>query len=132
MAGHDLHAEETNKIPAKGQAIIRTGIAIGLPPDTHGRIAPRSGLAAKYALTVNAGVIDADYTGEVKIILVNLGDQDYEVQKGDKIAQLIVERIMNEDIVLVKELDTTKRGMKGFGSSDTEMNKHTKTCSVPR
>ena len=59
-AGHDLHAQETKKIPAKGQAIIGTGIAIGLPPDTCGRIAPRSGLAAKYALTVNAGVIDAD------------------------------------------------------------------------
>ena len=128
-AGHDLHAQETKKIPARGQAIIGTEIAIGLPQDTYGGIAPRSGLAAKYALTVNAGVIDADYTGEVKIILVNLGDQDYEVQKGDKIAQLIVETIMNEDIVVVKELDTTKRGMKGFGSSDTEMNKQVGTSA---
>ena len=74
-------------------------------------------------------MIDADYTGEVKIILVNLGDQDYEVQKGDKIAQLIIEKIMNEEIVLVKELDITERGTKGFGSSDTEMNKQVSTSA---
>src|SRR6201995_2255711 len=126
-AGHDLYTQEAKKIPAKGQAIIGTRIAIGLPPGTYGRIAPRSGLAAKHALTTNAGVIDADYTGEVKIIMVNYGEQDYEVQKGDKIAQLIVERIMDEEIVLVKELDITERGAEGFGSSDTGMSKQVGT-----
>ena len=64
-AGHDLYAQETKNIPAKGQAIIGTGIAIGLPFGTYGRIAPRSGLVAKHALTISAGVIDADYTGEI-------------------------------------------------------------------
>ena len=126
-AGHDLYAQEAKNIPARGQAIIGTGIAIGLPSGTYGRIAPRSGLAAKHALTINAGVIDADYTGEVKIIMVNYNEQDYEVKKGDKIAQLIVKRIMDEEIVLVKELDITEREAKGFGSSDTEMSKQVGT-----
>ena len=126
-ATHDLYAQATKKFPAKEQATIGTGIAIGLPPDSFERIAPRSGLGAKYPSRINAGVIDVDYTGEVKIILVNLGDQDYQVQKGDKIAHLIVERSMNEEIVLVKELDTTGRGTKEFGSSDKEMNKQVGT-----
>ena len=122
-AGHDLYAKEAKIIPAKGQAIIGTGIAVGLPPGTYGRIAPRSGLAAKHALAINAGVIDADYTGEVKVILANLSDQDYEVHKGDKIAQLIVEIILSEEIVLAQDLEDTKRGTKGFGSSDKELTK---------
>ena len=117
-AGHDLYAQETQKIPATGQGIIGTGIAIGLPSGTYGRIAPRSGLAIRHSLTVNAGVIDADYTGEIKVVLVNLGTEDYQVHKGDKIAQLIVERIISEEAILVHELETTTRGTKGFGSSD--------------
>ena len=128
-AGHDLYAQEAKNILDRGQAIIGTGIAISLPLGTYGRIAPRSGLAAKHALTINAGVIDADYTGEIKIILVNLSNQDYEVKKGDKIAQLIVERIMNKEMEIVKELDTTERGAKGFGRSDTEMNKQVSTSA---
>ena len=128
-AGHDLYAQEAKTIPARGQAIIGTGIAIGLPLGTYGRIAPRSGLVAKHALTINAGVIDPDYTGEIKIILVNLSNQDYEVKKGDKIDKLIVERIMDEEMVIVKELDTTERGVKGFASSDTEMNKQVGTSA---
>ena len=76
-------------------------------------------------MTVNAGVIDADYTGEVKVIMANLSDQDYEVHKEDKIAQLIVERILREEIVLVQDLEDTKRGTKGFGSSDKELTKQT-------
>ena len=124
-AGHDLYAQKAKIIPARGQAIIGTGIAIGLPLGTYGRIAPRSGLAAKHALAINAGVIDADYAGEVKVILVNLSDQDYEVHKEDKIAQLIVERIQSEEIMLVQDLEDTRRGTKGFGSSDKELTKQT-------
>ena len=71
-AGHDLYAQEGTTISAKGQGIIGTRIAIGLPPNTYGRIAPRSGLTLKHSLAVNAGVIDADYTREIKVILVNL------------------------------------------------------------
>jgi len=91
-AGHDLYAIEGTDVPARGQAIVGTGIAIGLPHNTYGLIAPRSSLAVKYRLTTNAGVIDSDYRGEVKVVLANLGDQPYRVEKGDRIAQLIIEK----------------------------------------
>ena len=96
-------------------------MAIGLPPNTYGRIAPRSGLAFKHSLAVNTGVIDADYTGEIKVILVNLGTKKYKIHKEDKIAQLIVERIASKEAILVENLETTERGTKGFGSSDMEL-----------
>src|ERR1700761_6446826 len=118
-AGHDLYANEKTEIPAREQAVVGTGIAIGLPHDTYGRIAPRSGLAVKHRLTTNAGVIDADYTGEVKVVLVNQGNQLYQVEKGDRIAQLIIEKINNQGLQEVVELDNTKRGSQGFGSSTT-------------
>ena len=91
-AGHDLYANEGTEIPAREQAVIGIGIAIWLPYDTYGRIAPRSGLAVKHRLIINTCVIDADYTEEVKIVLVNQGDQPYRVEKGDQIAQLIIEK----------------------------------------
>jgi len=73
-AGHDLYANQGTDVPAKGPAIVSTGIAIGLPHNTYGRIAPRSSLAVRHRLTTNAGVIDSDYRGEVKVVLANLGD----------------------------------------------------------
>jgi len=85
-AGHDLYAIEGTEVPARGQAIVGTGIAIGLPHDTYGRIAPRSSLAGKHRLMTNAGVIDSDYRGEVKVVLANLGDQPFRVEKGARIA----------------------------------------------
>ena len=94
-AGHDLYANKGIDGPAIGQAIIGTGIAIGLTHNTYGRIAPRSSLAVKYRLMTNAGVIDSDYRGEVKGVLANLGDQPYRVEKGDRIAELIIQRIDN-------------------------------------
>ena len=78
-------------------------------------------------MAVNAGVIDADYTGEIKVILVNLGNKEYEIHEGDKIAQLIVERIASEEAILVENLETTERGTKGFGSSDMELTKQVST-----
>ena len=122
-AGHALYAQEGTTISAKEQGIIGTGIAIGLPPNTYGRIAPRSGLALKHSLAVNAGVIDADYTREIKVILINLGTKEYEIYKGDKIAQLIVARIASEEAILVENLETTESGTKGFGSSDMGLTK---------
>ena len=127
-AGHDLYAQETQSIPARGQGIIGTGIAIRLPSGTYGRIAPRSGLAVRHSLTVNAGVIDADYNGEIKVVLINLGTKDYGVHKGDKIAQLIVERIINDEAILVQDLEATTRGMKGFGSSNKGVTKQVGTA----
>ena len=86
-AGHDLYANEGTEIPAGGQVMVGTGIAIQLPSDTYGRIAPQTGLVVKHRLTTNAGVIDADYRGEVKVVLVNQGSQPYQVEPGDRIAQ---------------------------------------------
>jgi len=75
-AGHDLYANESKTIPAKEQEVVRTGISITPPRGTYGRIAPRSGMAVKHQIAVNAGVIDDDYTGEIKVVLANMGDQD--------------------------------------------------------
>jgi len=120
-AGHDLYANEGTDVPARGQAIVGTGIAIGLPHNTCGRIAPRSSLAVKHRLTTDAGVIDSDYRGEVKVVLANLGDQPYRVEKEDRIAQLIIEQIDNRELQEVTQLDDSERGNQGFGNSDTTM-----------
>jgi len=125
-AGHDLYANEGTDVPAKGQAIVGTGIAIGLPHNTYGRIAPRSSLAVKPRLMTNAVVIDSDYRGEVKVVLANLGDQPYRVEKGDRIAQLIIEKFDNRELQEVTQLDDTERGDQGFGSSDTTMDQEVK------
>ena len=122
-AGHDLYAQETRIRPAKRQGLISTRIALGLPCGTYWRIVPRSCLAVEHSLTVNTGVIDADYTREIKVVLVNLGTENYKVHEGDKVAELIVERIISDEAILVQDLEATKRGMKGFGSSDKDMTK---------
>jgi len=118
-AGHDLYLIEGTDLPVRGQAIVGTWIAIGLPHNTYGRIAPRSSLAVKHRLMTNSGVIHSDYRGEVKVVLANLGDKPYRVKKGDRIAQLIIEKIDNRELQEVTQLDDTKRGDQCFGSSDT-------------
>ena len=92
-AGLDLSSCEEITVPARGKAIVDTGIAIQFPNDCYARIAPRSGLAAKNGLDVGAGVIDYGYTNRIKVILFNHTDVDYEVKSGDRIAQLIFEKI---------------------------------------
>ena len=119
-AGHDQYASEGTEIPAGEQVMVETGIAIQLPHNTYGRIAPRSGLAVKHRLATNAGVIDSDYRGEVKVVLVNQGNQPYQVEQGDRIAQLIIEKINNKELQEVAELDDTIRGNQEFGSSNTK------------
>ena len=117
-AGHDLYAHEDKIIPRQGQEIVNTGLAITVPQGTYGRIAPRSGLAVKHQIAVNAGVIDVDYTGEVKVVLLNLGKEDYQVKKGERIAQLITEKIVEGECQEVQTLDKTKRSDLGFGSTN--------------
>ena len=95
---------------------MSTGIKIKLPVGTYGRIAPRSGLATK-GIDVAAGVIDWDYTGEIRVLLVNNSDIAFEVNIGDRIAQLIIERIATVKFETVKSLTDTERGEKGFGST---------------
>lgn len=116
-AGYDLYAAEPTVVKARGKGIVKTGLAIKCPEMTYGRIAPRSGLAWKKHIDVGAGVIDADYRGEVGVVLFNHGDQDLEVAKGDRVAQLILEKILMAPIKEVHELDETERGAGGFGST---------------
>ncbi len=121
-AGYDLMASAEAVVPTKGKALISTGIAMAIPIGNYGRIAPRSGLAAKNFIDVGAGVIDSDYRGEVKVLLFNFGDSDFKVGKGDRIAQLIVEKYTRTEIeeVVEGELDATERGEGGFGSTGVQ------------
>jgi len=116
-AGHDIYALTDGLIPAKGQTMVETGIAIGLPEGTYGRLAARSGMASKMGIAVGGGVIDADYTGEIKVIFRNHGEADCVYIAGDRVAQLIVERIANTDAMEVDHLGITERAKMGFGSS---------------
>jgi len=118
-AGHDLYANEERIIPARGQEVVATGISITPPRGTYGRIAPPSGMAVKHQIAVNAGVIDSDYTGEIKVVLVNMSDQDHRIKKGDRIAQLITEKIVESDSFQVPKLGKTDRGQQGYGSTGT-------------
>ena len=117
-AGHDIFALTDGLVAAKGQTMVKTGIAIGLPEGTYGRLAARSGMASKMGIAVGGGVIDSDYTGEVKVILRNHGEADCVFKAKDRIAQLIVEKVANTDAMEVDDLEITGRGKKGFGSSD--------------
>ncbi|KIL00298.1 hypothetical protein PAXRUDRAFT_821840 [Paxillus rubicundulus Ve08.2h10] len=116
-AGYDLYSAEKKTIPARGKALVDTQLSIAVPAGTYGRVAPRSGLASKFMIDTGAGVIDADYRGVVFILLFNLSDKDFEVQEGDRIAQLIIEKICNPEVLEVDNLDETFRGANGFGST---------------
>ena len=117
-AGHDLYSIEDILIPANSRVLAKISLAVAVPEGTYGRIATRSGLATK-GIMVDAGVIDTDYRGEVKVLLVNHGKLDYEVKIGERIAQLVVERIDDQDWMEVDGLDETERAEKGFGSTGT-------------
>jgi dUTP pyrophosphatase len=122
-AGLDLHAAVPADAPlviASGdRAMIPTGIAIALPPGTEGQVRPRSGLAARHGVTVlNApGTVDADYRGEIQVILVNHGSDPFTVERGMRIAQLIIAPTVHAMIYAVTRLDETTRGPGGFGST---------------
>ena len=115
-AGYDLYSYDSVIIEPQCTILLDTGISITVPDDTYGRIAPRSSVSKKQILT-NAGVIDKDYTGPVKVMLHNLSDTPFTVDKGDRIAQLILEVIKTPSIKLVETLSVTERGDGGFGST---------------
>ena len=115
--GYDLYSNGKTYIPPYEQALVGTGIAITVPAGTYGRIAPRSGLALKNNIHVNAGVIDPDYTGEVRVLLYNSGDATFEIKEGDRVAQLILEQAMIAPVVEVNTIQATERGAGGFGST---------------
>lgn len=117
-AGYDMYASEATVVPARGQALVATGISITVPEGTYGRVAPRSGLAVKHGIQTGAGVVDRDYTGEVKVVLFNHSERDFEILVGDRCAQLVLERIVDDaEVVVVESLDQSLRGEGGFGST---------------
>ena len=117
-AGLDLYSYENEIIPPLERKSIKLGIAIALPANTYGRIAPRSGLAKNFGIDVFAGVIDESYRSELEVILFNSSKNSFDIKKGDKIAQLIIEKIYYSEVKIVEKLSETERGEKGFGSSD--------------
>ena len=118
-AGYDISAASECVIPAHGKGTVDTGLAVSLPPGTYARIAPRSGLAYRHFIDVGAGVVDSDFRGEIKVILFNHSAEDFPVQAGDRIAQLILERIDTPPVRKVAVLNDTDRGDGGFGSTGT-------------
>ena len=115
--GYDLYSNCDGVIAKGERGIVSTGIAISLPPGVYGRVAPRSGLAMKNGIQIGAGVIDPDYTGEISVIIFNMGDNDFEVKKGARIAQLILERCETPPVEEIGLLQETLRGEGGFGST---------------
>ena len=116
-AGLDISSSVDATVPPGKWCAISTGISIMVPKDCYARIAPRSGLTFKYGIQVGAGVVDSDYTGEIKVILFNHGAYDFTIKTGDRIAQLIFERIFTNELQEVEELVETERGAGGFGST---------------
>ena len=115
-AGYDLYSYESETVVPKQIKLIDTGISIRVPEGTYGRIAPRSSVSKK-GILINAGVIDRDYRGPVKVMVHNLSNDNYVINKNDRIAQLILEQIKTPPVELVEELDDTVRGEGGFGST---------------
>ncbi|WP_281926907.1 dUTP diphosphatase [Roseibium album] len=120
-AGLDLLAAVDDPvILAPGQrALVPTGLSMALPAGFEAQVRPRSGLAAKHGVTVlnTPGTIDADYRGEVKVILINLGDAPFEITRGERIAQMVIAPVLQAEITEVAVLSDTKRGVGGFGST---------------
>lgn len=119
-AGADIYSAEDGVLAPGERRAFSTGLYFSIPEGYEVQIRPRSGLALKHGLTVlNApGTIDSDYQGEVKIILVNLGDRNYEVKKGDRIAQMVVNEVHQAQFELVEDFSVyTERGAGGFGST---------------
>ena len=118
-AGMDVRSIEEVTLAPGARALVRTGLVLELPPDAEAQVRPRSGLALKHGVTVlnTPGTIDAGYRGEVGVILINLGDAPFKVEKGMKIAQLVVAPVAQAEIVEVPAVDASDRGAGGFGST---------------
>ena len=116
-AGADLHAAESLTLAPGDRAAVATAVHLELPPGHVGLVWPRSGLALKHGIDTLAGVVDSDYRGEVKVVLVNHGREPFHIQPGDRIAQLLVQRVERITFVRAEALSGTVRGTGGFGSS---------------
>ena len=104
-------------VPPLGRALVPTGIAVAIPEGWEGQVRPRSGLAIRHGVTClnSPGTIDADYRGEIRVILVNLGDAPFSVRRGDRIAQIVFAPVVKAALEVVDDLEATRRGEGGFG-----------------
>jgi deoxyuridine 5'-triphosphate nucleotidohydrolase len=118
-AGMDVRAAEDIVLAAGATALVATGFALAVPVGWEAQLRPRSGLALKHGLTLlnSPATIDADYRGEVKVILTNLGTSDFTIARGDRVAQMVIAQSPQAQLQVVEELDETERGVGGFGST---------------
>jgi dUTP pyrophosphatase len=116
-AGADLRASAPIEIPPGGRAAVPTGLRLQIPPGHVGLVWPRSGLAVRHGIDTLAGVIDSDYRGEVRVVLVNHGDEPFRIAPGDRVAQLLVQRVERARFAEAPRLGATERGDGGFGST---------------
>jgi len=116
-AGADLRASEAVVLAPGARAAVPTGLHLALPPGHVGLVWPRSGLALRHGIDTLAGVIDSDYRGEVRVVLVNHGSEAFEIRAGDRIAQLLVQAVEHAVFVASETLPDSERGTGGFGST---------------
>lgn len=116
-AGYDLFSAEDTVVTPGTRRVVKTDIAIHVPEGHYARVAPRSGLAYKFGVDPVAGVVDPDYRGPLGIVLANNGVADFKISIGDRVAQLLLERVSTPEVVVVEELDESARGESGFGST---------------
>ncbi len=118
-AGMDLHSSEDLVIKPEEYKMVDTGLRMQIPSGYEGQIRPRSGLAAKNGISVlnTPGTADSDYRGVIKVIIINHGKKDFEIKKGDRIAQMIINKVELPQIIEVEELEETQRGEGGLGST---------------
>ena len=119
-AGADLKASKGCTVPARGKCLVSTGLSVALPEGHVGLIWPRSGLAVKQSIDCGAGVIDATYRGEVKVLLFNHSDADFTIEPGDRIAQLLIQKVERVNFTPVDNLEETARNQGGFGSTGSK------------
>ena len=119
-AGMDIRSVADMTVPARGRALVPTGLVVLLPPLYEAQVRPRSGLALKHGITVlnTPGTIDSGYRGEIGVILFNSSDVDFQVKKGDRVAQVVIAPVTQPVIEEAQEIDETDRGAGGFGSTD--------------
>jgi deoxyuridine 5'-triphosphate nucleotidohydrolase len=129
-AGIDIMANQNIIIPPGELFPVNTGIALAAPPGTYARIALRGDMAVKHGIDIGAGVIDKDYHGEIKVVLINNSTIPFQVQSGDRIAQLILEKILRAVFEETKELSEMIRGSQGFGSTGLEETLNTRIISA--
>ena len=118
-SGMDLFANEAAELQPGERKLVRTGIAVAVPKGFEAQVRPKSGIALKDGISVlnTPGTVDSGYRGEVGVILINLGSKAQKIEKGKKIAQMIISRVEEASVEVVEELDETRRGSGGFGST---------------